>query len=418
MQMLINCYIYIWISLFYQAIFSCAQPQQFDQVPASPHLAAIDSIMAHYIDARLIPGGVVLVKHQGQVIHEAAYGFARVKNFDDAWIDHPPATHTTTRYDLASLTKVVGTTSSIMLLHDQGKLSVDDPVYRYLPAFDSPEKRTITLRHLLTHTAGLIEWYPLFYQCDNRQDTYRLIESLPLKYPVGAGRHYSDLGFWLLGEIVEKVSGEPLEDFVRSHLFIPLAMEHTGFLPDTTWPIAATSLGNPYEYRMVRDTSLGFTVPGLDPDSWNGWRQYVLVGEVNDGNAWYAGRGVCGAAGLFSTVEDIQKLLDMLMHNGMVAGQPFISPGTLKTFFTPDKFHNGLGWMMDPSNAFMRDAPAGSFGHTGFTGTSICVVPEQDLDIIILINRQNVGLQPNGSYFNPNPIREGIFKAVMESTKG
>ncbi|MCB0658621.1 MAG: serine hydrolase, partial [Saprospiraceae bacterium] len=271
---------------------------------------------------------------------------------------------------------------------------------------------------LLTHTAGLIEWYPLFYQCDNRQDTYRLIESLPLKYPVGAGRHYSDLGFWLLGEIVEKVSGEPLEDFVRSHLFIPLAMEHTGFLPDTTWPIAATSLGNPYEYRMVRDTSLGFTVPGLDPDSWNGWRQYVLVGEVNDGNAWYAGRGVCGAAGLFSTVEDIQKLLDMLMHNGMVAGQPFISPGTLKTFFTPDKFHNGLGWMMDPSNAFMRDAPAGSFGHTGFTGTSICVVPEQDLDIIILINRQNVGLQPNGSYFNPNPIREGIFKAVMESTKG
>ena len=124
--------------------------------------------------------------------------------------------------------------------------------------------------------------------------------------------------------------------------------------------------------------------------------------------------GVCGAAGIFSRLEDIQLLLDMLMHDGMVDGKPFLKPQTIQTFFTPDRFHNGLGWMMDPSNSFMKGAPAGSFGHTGFTGTSICVVPELDLDIIILINRQNVGLQPNGSYFNPNPIREGIFKAVIK----
>ena len=408
-----NRYLFLgYVFVIIRVFPSCAQPHT--STNNNPLSSSIDSIMAHYIDARLIPGGVVLVKHKGQVIHEKGYGFTQVKNFADQWIENPPVATTTTIYDLASLTKVVGTTSAIMLLHDQGKLSVEDPVYKYLPAFDTPEKRSITLRHLLTHTSGLIEWYPMYYRSDNREDTYRLIESLPLKFPVGAGRHYSDLGFWLLGEIAEKVSGEPLEDFVRKHIFKPLHMDHTGFLPDTSQAIAATSLGNPYEYRMVRDSSMGFIVPGLDPDSWNGWRQYVLTGQVNDGNAWYAGRGVCGAAGIFSRLEDIQLLLDMLMHDGMVDGKPFLKPQTIQTFFTPDRFHNGLGWMMDPSNSFMKGAPAGSFGHTGFTGTSICVVPELDLDIIILINRQNVGLQPNGSYFNPNPIREGIFKAVIK----
>lgn len=135
---------------------------------------------------------------------------------------------------------------------------------------------------------------------------------------------------------------------------------------------------------------------------------------MNDGNAWYANEGISGHAGLFSTAADLQLLVNMLLNNGVVAGRRFISEGVIRAFLTPDGFHNGLGWMMDPTNAFMKNAPAGSFGHTGFTGTSISVVPADHLSIIILINRQNVGLQSNGAYYNPNPIRQAVFEAVMD----
>jgi CubicO group peptidase (beta-lactamase class C family) len=178
--------------------------------------------------------------------------------------------------------------------------------------------------------------------------------------------------------------------------------------------IAATSLGQPYEHRMVFDSSLGFAIPGLDPQSFKGWRQYVLRGEVNDGNAWYSSEGVSGHAGLFSTVDDLQRLVDMLLSRGHIGKRRFISEKTISQFLTPDAFHNGLGWMMDADNSFMKHAPAGSFGHTGFTGTSIAVVPQYHLSVIILINRQNVGLQPNGMYYNPNPVRLAVFEAAMD----
>ena len=197
-----------------------------------------------------------------------------------------------------------------------------------------------------------------------------------MKYPVGQQRSYSDLGFVLLGEIIEMVSRLPLEQFEDLNIFIPLGMTNTGYNPLKTArskKIAATSMGNPYEKRMVYNSSLGFQIKGLNPDSWNGWRQYVLRGEVNDGNAWYANGGISGAAGLFSTVEDLQKLVNVLMNKGKLGTHQFIKESTIDTFLTQDKFKNGLGWMMDPENSFMKNAPPGSFGHTGFTGTSIII---------------------------------------------
>jgi CubicO group peptidase (beta-lactamase class C family) len=304
-----------------------------------------------------------------------------------------------------------------MLLADRRLIRIDDPVSRYLPGFDTGEKKQITIRHLLTHTAGLYEWYPLFYRSAQRDSTIRLIESLPLRYPVGRQRRYSDLGFMLLGAIIEKVSGMTLGRFEELNVFKPLGMVHTTYNPlqhGRTVNIAATSLGNPYEYRMVHDTSLGFAIPGLDPGSWNGWRQYVVRGEVNDGNAWYSSEGISGHAGLFSTAADLQRLVNMLLNRGMIGTKRLISEEVIRLFLTPDSFRNGLGWMMDPENAFMKNGPAGSFGHTGFTGTSIAGVPEYRLSVIILINRQNVGLQPNGVYYNPNPIRQAVFESVME----
>jgi CubicO group peptidase (beta-lactamase class C family) len=377
----------------------------------------VDEAINNAINDNKIPGAVIQIKKDGKVIYTQAYGDAQKFNYNHDLLSVPDKMTTGTLFDLASLTKVVGTTTSIMLLVDRGKIKVDDPVSKYVPAFGTPDKANITIRNLLTHTAGLLEWYPLFYRASSKQETFKLIGELPLGFPVGAGRHYSDLGFTVLGEIVEIVSSMSLDKFEEQNIFIPLGMKNTVYNPlnkGRDFKIAATSFGNPYETRMVHDPSLGFQFKEINPDGWNGWRHYVLKGEVNDGNAWYAEGGVAGAAGLFSTVADVQKLVDMLMNKGKAGSKQFISENTINTFLTKDRFNNGLGWMMDPANSFMRNGPAGTFGHTGFTGTSICVVPSEGLSIILFINRQQMGLQPNGAYYNPNPIRAVVFKAAME----
>jgi CubicO group peptidase (beta-lactamase class C family) len=204
---------------------------------------------------------------------------------------------------------------------------------------------------------------------------------------------------------------------MQQNIFLPLHMYNTTFNPlkkGVLKKIAATSPGNPYEKRMVYDSSMGFKIKEINPLDWNGWRTYVLRGEVNDGNAWYANGGISGAAGLFSTVDDLQKLVDLLMNKGKTKRIQFVSENTIRLFLTKDKFHNGLGWMMDPENSFMKNGPDGSFGHTGFTGTSISVVPAYDLSVVLLINRQNTGLLNNGEYYNVNPVRLQIFNAAMK----
>jgi CubicO group peptidase (beta-lactamase class C family) len=380
----------------------------------------IDSILQSHVNDSKIPGAVIQVKKGGDVIYKQAYGYAQKFNYAHELLADPEKMTTEHLFDIASLTKVVGTTTSIMLLVDRGQIKIDDPVGKYVKAFAVPSKAAITIRHLLTHSAGLYEWYPLFYRASNKQETFKLIGELPLAFPIGGQRKYSDLGFTILGEIVEVVSGLSLDQFEEQNIFIPLGMKNTMYNPLTKnqpYKIAATSFGNPYETRMVHDPDLGYQFKEIKPDQWNGWRHYILKGEVNDGNAWYAEQGVSGAAGIFSNVDDLQKLVDMLMNKGKVGTRQFISEATLNMFFTKDKFNNGLGWMMDPANSFMKNGPEGTFGHTGFTGTSISVVPAEGLSIILLINRQQMGLNSNKEYYNVNSIRAQIFETVMRFEK-
>jgi CubicO group peptidase (beta-lactamase class C family) len=380
----------------------------------------IDSILNSQVKNDQIPGAVIEIKKDGQIIYKNAYGYAQKYDFNHHQINPIEKMTTGHLFDMASLTKVIGTTTSIMLLVDRGLIKVDDPVGKYIKSFDTLPKKAITIRNLLTHTAGLIEWYPLFYYSSNKETTYKVIGALPLKYAVGVKRSYSDLGFILLGEIIEKVSGLPLAQFEKQNIFGPLGMQHTTYNPlqhGRTTNIAATSLGNPYEHRMVYDSSLGFTVKGLDPAKWNGWRNYVLKGEVNDGNAWYANGGIAGSAGLFSTVGDMQKLVDMLMHKGKAGGKQFISSRVIDSFFVKDKFNNGLGWMMDTTDSFIKDGPVGTFGHLGFTGTSIVVIPQFNLSVILLINRQNMGLLKSGEYYDLGKVRQQVFEAVLKWNK-
>ena len=412
-------FLLLLVSLCLQLITSHAQHGNKPQ-SKSNLIATIDTILNGAVTDQEIPGAVILIKRNGKTLYKQAYGYSQKYDFSHRLLQNPPRMNTETLFDMASLTKVIGTTTAIMLLVDRGLIHINDPVRLYINGFDSLPKSSITIRHLLTHTAGLYEWYPLYYRASSRQATYDLIHSLPLKYPVGKQRRYSDLGFVLLGEIISKVSGMSLDEFEQKNIFSPLGMSHTLYNPlknGRTENIAATSPGNPYEKRMVYDSSLGFTVKEIDPESWNGWRNYVLKGEVNDGNAWYANEGISGAAGLFSTIDDVQMLLDMLINNGKTGEKQFISSNVIDTFLTIDSFHNGLGWMMDTSNAFIKNAPIGSFGHTGFTGTSIAVVPKNHFSVILLINRQNMGLE-TGQYYNPNPLRQKVFNAVMNYVNG
>jgi len=402
--------------LFFQNIYSNCQ-SVLHNTAKTILISKIDSILQTKVNLDEIPGAVIQIKIGDQLLYKHAYGYEQKYDFNHQLLNPPDSMTINSLFDIASLTKVIGTTTSVMLLVDRGLLRVEDPVCKYIKAFNTSEKKEITIRNLLTHTAGLYEWYPLYYRASNKNESYKLIGELPLQFPVGEQRRYSDLGFVLLGEIIEIVSGLPLDKFMQKNIFLPLQMSSTAYNPLSTANfknIAATSHGNPYEKRMVYDSTLGFKIKEIDPRQWNGWRNYTLRGEVNDGNAWYANGGISGAAGLFSTVDDLQKLVDMLIRKGNAGSVQLISEKTVQLFLTQDKFKNGLGWMMDPDNSFMKNGPEGTFGHTGFTGPSITVVPEYNLSVILLINRQNTGLLSNGDYYNVSPIRRLVFGAVMK----
>ncbi|MDZ7681287.1 MAG: serine hydrolase [Fodinibius sp.] len=248
------------------------------------------------------------------------------------------------------------------------------------------------------------------------QQRYQYIASLPLKWEVGAGRDYSDQGFMLLADIIERVSGQRLDAFLQAQLYKPLKLQNTAFNPLLKGyeRIAATSHGNPFEKQMVYDDDFGYTVD-VDPESWDGWRQYTLRGEVNDGNAWYANGGIAGHAGLFSTAADLQKLIDLLLRKGQFKDKQLLSSAVIDTFLTKGPFGNGLGWAMDPDIISAEGSSAGTFGHTGFTGTNVVAVPADTLSIILLTNRQHVGRQENGYYYDLGDLRQQIFDAVVES---
>lgn len=400
--------------LFIMLIVGCTSDSGVEPKRAGT-IPAIDSLIQKGIDAENIPGAVIQVKKGGSILHRGAYGYAQMYDYGMQKLDNPEPMTTEHLFDLASLTKVMATTFGIMKLVDEGVLSLDDSIHEYLPEFQEGLKSKITIRHLLTHSAGLKQWVPAYYYAKNQEERYRYIADLPLKWEVGEGRHYSDLGFMLLGDIIEKLSGQKLNEFLHENLYQPLNLQNTVFNPlkKEHSKIAATSHGNPFERRMVYDDEFGYEV-GVNPKSWDGWREYTLRGEVNDGNAWYANGGVAGHAGLFSAIDDLQVLVDLLVNKGNRQGKQLISETVIDTFLTKDQYGNGLGWAMGKAIIAAEGSPDGTFGHTGFTGTNIVVIPQDSLSIILLINRQNIGRKEDGTYFNLDPLRQGIFDIVQD----
>ena len=314
-----------------------------------------------YYHARTPGFLVLLIAQQGHTHHEKAYGAAQLFDYGGKRMNAPPPMTTAHRFDLASLTKVFATTFGLMLLVDQGTVDLDAPVFTYLPAFRGPAKDSVTVRHLLTHSAGLYPWKPLYYHARTPQETYAYISQLPLGYLVGKERHYSDLGFMLLGYLIEAVSGQSLDAFLSNTVYDPLGLKKTTFNPPPSGPpFAATSHGNPFEKRMVADDSFGYLCDE-EPDAFQGWRTYVVAGEVNDGNAFHAHGGLAGHAGLFSTAADLQVMLDLLLNKGVYAGRRLLSEDVIETFLTKNRFGHGLGWAMSTDVIPVDDLPAGSF---------------------------------------------------------
>jgi CubicO group peptidase (beta-lactamase class C family) len=252
----------------------------------------------------------------------------------------------------------------------------------------------------------LAQWQPLYYQASTPEETLSVIAHAPLEWGVGEERHYSDLGFMVLGFLVEAVSQRPLDQFLEDEVYGPLGLSHTGFEP-ATGPFAATSHGNPYEYRMVHDTAFGYRYRG-DADAWKGWRTHTLVGEVNDGNAHHALGGVAGHAGLFSTAHDLQVLLQLLLDGGQTSrGRRLLPESTVRQFLTPQFPGQALGWQIP------EWSPPGSFAHTGFTGTFVMGNADRGLAVILLTNRQNFGVDQRTRYPDLGPLQREVVEAIL-----
>lgn len=418
----------VWICL---VLISCGDPPSdrkqighgllADPAAAPLPFQAAGQKVQDAVESGLVSGAVLLISRNGAVETLRAFGHAIKYGFEGMPVATPEPMTSAHLFDLASLTKVFATTFGIMILVDRGQVDIDTPVRKYLPEFRGASKDSITVRHLLTHTAGLSPWQPTYFHADSPHEVFDYIRTLPQEYAVGKKRHYSDLGFMLLGYLIERVSGKGLDEFVGAEVYAPLGLSQTGFAPHRKdlfqhRAFAATSRGNPFERKMVEDPDFGYRVH-VNPDAFAAWREYMLIGEVNDGNSYYAHRGVAGHAGLFSSAADLDVLMTLLLHGGTSAGKQLLSEEVVRGFLSPDRNGQGLGWAMSASILPVDSMPAGAFGHTGFTGTYAFADPGTGLSIILLTNRQHGGVDSSGAYPSLSDLRRAVTRAVLESAE-
>jgi uncharacterized protein YbbC (DUF1343 family) len=344
--------------------------------------ARLDRVMRQALDHGDLPGAVVLIVHGDRVVFRKAYGLRSKKPIET------PMTPDTV-FDLASLTKPIATATAVMLLVERGKLRLSDKVADHLPDFGRHGKDRLTVEHLLLHVSGLEADNPVADYQDGRAKALERINDLkPLAAP-GARFIYSDVNYIVLGELVERVSGVPLDAFARAHVFEPLGMKETTFRPQGALKARAA----PTEARDGR----------FEP------------GVVHDPRAYLLG-GVAGHAGLFSTADDLAVFGRMLLRGGAVDGHRLLAPESLRTMTAPRPVPRGLralGWDVDTSYSKNRGDlfPRGrGFGHTGFTGTSIWVDPDSDTAVIFLSNR----VHPDGKG-NVTPLRGQVATLAAEA---
>lgn len=342
----------------------------------------LDARLHDAIEAGVAPGAVLAVGRHGELVHLRGYGRL------DTDTASPPATPQTI-YDLASLTKVVATTTAAMILEEEGLLDLDRPVREYLPALDAPEKAEITPRLLLIHQAGFEAFAPLYQSYRGRDQYLEQINSRPLRWAPGTRTEYSDWDLIVMQRVIERITGQPLDEFLRDRVFGPLGMHDTGFNP-------------PPELRER-----------VAPTEIQEFRGGKVHGEVHDENAWALG-GVAGHAGLFSTAPDLAVFAHMMLGGGEVDGVRILRPETIArwTARQGNASTRALGWdTPSPRGSAGRYFSARSFGHTGFTGTSIWMDPEKGVYVILLTNRVNPTREGTGI----GAVRSSVADIVQEA---
>lgn len=360
------------------------------------------------------PGAVGIVIKDGNIVARRAVGFMQrvsmKRDGDGTIVDHPASIpmYEMTIFDLASVTKMVSTTTSVMICVERGLLDLDKPVADYIPTFGARAKATITTRDLLTHSSGLPAWRMFYTYCTGREEVYRSIdEDIALEYKPGDKRIYSDVGFIMLGRLVETVSGMRLDEFAEQNIFEPLGMVDTGYTPR--------------DYHRLR----------VAPTEFDLFRNQNVQGIVHDENTRAMG-GISGHAGLFSTVNDLAVYAQMILNSGEFNGAQIMRPETIEMMterqLPPQPLERGndflrfrnqlLGWWgMDDKMTlyYIGGLPSQSaFGHSGFTGTMIYIDPEHDMAAIMLSN----AVHPRRAEATKSNFYKGFFYNVSRALKG
>ena len=362
-------------------------PASPEEVGMSPGLnATLDSIIDAALADSAAPGAALAVGRWGRIVHLAGYGRTD-------WAAGSPAVTDSTLFDLASLTKVVGTTTAAMILEEEGRLDLDRPVRDYLPRFDAPDKAPITVRMLLTHNGGLEAFAALFLEHRGRDAYLEQINARPLRAPPGTTTVYSDWDFILLQLVIEEITGTTLDAFLEERLFAPLDMRDTRFNPPDAWK------------------------PRVAPTEIDTMRGGKVWGFVHDENAWAMG-GVAGHAGLFSSARDLAAFAHFLLAGGTFAGQRVLDAATIPRWTARQSpgSSRALGWDT-PSGASSagRFFSARSFGHTGFTGTSAWMDPERGLFVILLTNRVNPTRENQKHVALRQAVADAAQRAVIDA---
>ena len=357
----------------------CAAPGRVPRVPVAdvPRLDVrrfpqIDAAITGAIDARKLPGAVFHLEHE-DAVYERAYGR---QTYDP---DAAPVT-TATTFDAASLTKVLATAPSVLILAEQGRIGLDDKLVKYFPECGKGGKETITIRQLLTHSSGLPAGLPADPTWKGSAAAHKLACDQAVTHAPGTFFRYSDINYVLLGQVVEKVTGTPLDDYAQSHIYAPLGMRNTGYLPlrrVDVETIAPTQVGSDDGKGAHGD---------LDPGQ-------VLRGVVHDPTVRRMG-GVAGSAGVFTTVGDVARFARMLLAGGVLDGVRILGPDSVRLLTTvqspPGLAQRGLGMDIDSPYAKRPRGtvyPVGSYGHTGFTGCILWVDPQSKSFYVFLSNR-------------------------------
>ncbi|MEK3888640.1 serine hydrolase domain-containing protein [Bacillus sp. FSL K6-3431] len=316
--------------------------------------------LANEIDQGNIPGAAIYISHQSVKLLETSIGYRSLTPTKISLNDN-------TIFDIASLTKIVSTMIACLQLIDKGEIRLDDKVAYFIPEFQANGKAEITIKHLLTHTSGLPAHRPFYKDTLNMKQITDRICAEKLVSPIGSKVVYSDLGFILLSFLIEKITEKQFSDYVSDEIFNPLSMQETGFnLPFSKDRFAAT------EYSETLND--------------------FKYGVVHDENAEAMG-GISGHAGIFSTIQDLAKFTSMIENDGVFKGKSIISKGALelskRNFSSFDQEARGLGWQIKSAGALSCGDlfSEHSYGHTGFTGTSIWFDPEIQLHVILLTNR-------------------------------